>query len=113
MMTSNDQPDAVSVGNEQEPNLKNPDRRRMLGAAAAAAAALGTVGQAASPALAGEFSRKPGGYDVNGGSHNLADISAVKSQVKMALQNINGNNYLHPFRVIPKNQNDGCACGCS
>jgi hypothetical protein len=115
-MTSNDNYDFVndnhkSVENEQEPNLKNPDRRRVLGATAAAAAALGTVGQAASPALAQPFKRKPGGTTV--------DASAVITAMKNARTTAAGaagidiTKYLHPIRIVPMKTDDGCACGCS
>jgi hypothetical protein len=40
-----------SAGSEQDSNLKNPDRRHLLGATAAVAG-LGTVGQSGSPAQA-------------------------------------------------------------
>jgi hypothetical protein len=112
-MTSKD--NEGSVVSEQESNLKSPDRRSMLGATAAAAAVLGTVGQAGSPALA-QFSRKPAG------SKDLRIlIKALKDARDKAFADPDGTgmnplkiaDYVHPFRIVPKDQHDGCACGCS
>jgi hypothetical protein len=128
-MTSIDKPYSVenhdSVGNEQEAKLKTPNRRRVLRAAAATAAALGTVGQAGSPAFAQpgrELRRKPLPQDENGNAQNLLPIDAVPGtnyNVRLAIRNAFQQisqadaKYLHSFRIVPRKTDDGCACGCS
>jgi hypothetical protein len=132
-MASNDKHDPIEkqdpVENQLEPRLKNPDRRRVLGAAAGAAAALGTAGQAASQAVAPaakEFRRMPGGFNQNGTQMNLSvnldNINGnysgtLRAVIRKAFQDISNNSdskYLHTFRIVPRDSNnDGCACGCS
>jgi hypothetical protein len=118
-MTSKD--NQGSVGSEQQSNLKNPDRRRVLGATAVAAA-VGTVGQAGSRALA--QAHKGVSEDVPSGI--ARDISALKKAMQQARDQaapnpdghgnpIDLNKYIHSFRIHPGSQaeNHNCACGCS
>jgi hypothetical protein len=130
-MASNENHD--SVGNEQEPNLKNPDRRRVIGATAAAAA-LGTVGQAGSRAFA--QASPPSNPSANtqtipgfpaSASGNPKNINQLKQVMKLvrdgiAATDIDGNKntlnlgqYMKYFRIRPVSDpgNSTCACGCS
>jgi hypothetical protein len=118
-----------SIGNEQESNLKNPDRRRLLGATAVAAA-VGTVGQAGSSAFAQvNPSASPQTYpalpSAGGGTvRNIKQLKMVMQLVRagIAATDVDGGKntldlgqYMKSWRIVPivNPGNSSCACGCS
>jgi hypothetical protein len=118
-----------SVANQQESNLKNPDRRRVLGASAVATA-LGTIGQAGSSAFA-QAPMNPStspetitALPTTGGVKNINKLKEVMQRVRAGIaatdidgqkMTLNLGQYKKSWRIQPVSDpgNSTCACGCS